>query len=135
MYWRCFSSVMRRCNLRSTKSKGKSAQFSFERYVMTRPVPSLPWRTWCRLPPELRQSFANNASKCWLKVSCGVSPSAEFMTNHSLSSLEPLGTESARDVESAPISLTASLMAAMVDISEGGRELTPLKEYELAASG
>ena len=116
MYWRCFNSVTTRCNLISTRSNGKSVQLSFERYKITRPMPSLPWQICCRRPSESRQSSPNRALKRLLKVSKAVSHSEVFMTAQILLSFEPLGTQSASVHDSVPMSLTSSLMAARVVI-------------------
>jgi hypothetical protein len=79
-------------------------------------MPNLPLQTWSKHPSESRQSSANSVSKCWLKVSWGVLHSLEFMTEYILLSLDPFGTESDREHERVPISLTRSLMLIMLDI-------------------
>jgi len=83
---------------------------------MTRPIPSLPCRTWRRRPPESRQSSPNKASNRWLKVSCGISPSLVFKTDQILLSLDPFGTASDRVFESAEISFKRCLMVTEVGI-------------------
>ena len=86
----------------------------FERYETMRPMPSFPCQTWCRWSSELQQSSVNNVSNHQLKVSCGVPHSSAFMTDQILSSLDPCGTESDRELERVPISLMSSLMVARV---------------------
>src|SRR5271155_4123958 len=105
---------MRRWSLISTRSSGKPVQSIFERYDTTRPMPNLPWQRWCKRPLESRQSSANNASNRRLNVSWGFSRSSEFMTDQILSSLDPFGTEPDKEFERVAISLTRSLIAAIV---------------------
>ena len=84
---------------------------------MTRLIPSLPWQTCCRQPPVSQQSSPNNASKCQLKVSYGVSPSVVFIMDHILLSLVAFSTASDKEFVSVVISLTSDLTVSKVDIS------------------
>src|SRR5260221_9570467 len=89
---------------------------------MTRPMPSLPWRTWCRWPTESRQSSPNKALNRRLKVSCGTSPSAVFMTDQILSSLEPFGMASNKEHDRLLMSLMSCLTVSRVHIFTKERE-------------
>lgn len=118
-YWRCFSFATRHCSLSSTRSNGKPiVQLIFKRYDAMRPMPSFPWQTWWSRPSEFLQFSQNSASDRWLKVSCGVSRSSEFMTDQILSSLEPFGTESDKVFDKVLISLT-SLMEDILSTENG----------------
>ena len=105
---------MRHWSLISTRSNGKPVvQLIFERYDTTRLMPSLPWWRWCKWPLESWQSSANIASNHQLNVSCGLLHSLAFMTDQILSSLDPFSTESNKEFERVPISLTRSLIVVI----------------------
>ena len=118
-YTMCVSSATSRRNLIATRSSGKpSDQSSFFRYLLTSPIPLLPWRMLGRRPSASWQSSENRASNRLLNVSNGASPSCVCHTIQILSFGVAFGTEGGSELERVEMFFASCTISSIVGIVE-----------------